>query len=469
MRVERAFIECLERVVGENNVIIEREQLEDYLVDETAEPVRPQPAVDVILVKPADASEVSMVLELANENKIPVFPRGGGTGLVGGAIPVSSGLILSMERMNRIEIDKDNLMAVAEAGVRLEKLIKEADDGGLSFPLLPGDESAQVGGLVATNAGGSKAVKYGIIRDYVKGVEVVLPTGKMIELGGKLIKNNTGYNLLHLIIGSEGTLGVITKATLRLRPKVGASATLIAPYDTRHDCVNTVPEILRSGVTPLAIEYVEKELMELSAKQLGESWRVREGEVYLYMIMEESNQDQVFSESEKIEKICKENGSFEVLFVESRDEQDRIMKTRSNIYLTLKPDTADILDVVVPPANIGILADEIDNIAEKHQIRIPLYGHVGDGNIHPHIMKEGTPWCPHKGRDLEYVEEVKNEIYRASINLGGLITGEHGIGKIRINDLNVCLNKKILYLMREIKNVFDPNNILNPGKVIIPK
>jgi glycolate oxidase len=451
----------LGNIVGKSYVATDMERMESYLVDETAEPVRPRPATKLVLVKPASTQEVSEILKIANENKIPVFPRGGGTGLVGGSIPTQNGIILSMERMNKIEVDKENLMVVAEAGVTLEKLLSVIDDAGLFFPLHPGGETAQVGGLVATNAGGARAIKYGVIRNYVRGMEVVLPTGEVLMLGGKLQKNNACYDLMHIIIGSEGTLAVITKVILRLHPKIGATATLIVPFNSRHDAVSSVPKILQDGRVPLAIEYVEKDLIEKTAKQLGEAWRVKEGKFYLLITVAESNRDQVLSESLRIAEICKENGSLEPLFVESRGEQKRIMRIRSNTYLALKPETADILDVTVPPANIGRLIDAVDEIAKKYNAYLPAYGHAGDGNLHVHIMKKG------EGEGLEYIEKLRNEIYKVSLELGGVITGEHGIGKIRTESLKLYLNEKEVELMRKIKKIFDPNNILNPGTKII--
>lgn len=275
----------LRDIVGKDWVVTKREQMEDYLIDETAASVRPQPAAEVVLVKPADAQEISKILKLAGEKNVPVFPRGGGTGLVGGAIPTKDGIILSTERMDKIEIDKENMMAVAEAGATLEKLLKSAEEADLLFPPHPGDEGAQVGGLVVCNAGGARAVKYGIIRNYVKGIEVVLPTGEIVNLGGKLLKNNTGYNLMHLMIGSEGTLGIITKVIFRLYPKFGATATLIVPYENRHDAINTVPKILQRGIIPLAIEYVEKDTIEKSAEHLGKKWPCEEGSAFLIVIV----------------------------------------------------------------------------------------------------------------------------------------------------------------------------------------
>jgi len=447
----------LRDIVGEDWVVTKREQMEDYLIDETPASARPQPAAEVILVKPANAQEISKPLKLAGKKKIPVFPRGGGTGLVGGAIPTKDGIILSTERMDKIEIDKENMMAVVEAGATLEKLLKAAEEADMLFPPHPGDEGAQVGGIVVCNAGGTRAVKYGIVRNYVKGIEVVFPTGEIVNLGGKLLKNNAGYNLMQLMIGSEGTLGIITKVIFRLYPKFGATATLIVPYENRHDALNTVPKILQRGIIPLAIEYVEKDTIEKSAEHLGKKWPCERGNAFLIVIVAEAEIDEVYSESEKISEICSENNSLEPLIAESREEQDRILDIRSNIYTALKPEIADILDVTVPPANMGKLMDAIDKIAEKFNAYIPTYGHAADGNVHPHIMVE-------KGKGLDHFRKMKKEIYKTAIDLGGSITGEHGIGKIRIEDLNLCLSEKEIQLMEGIKKLFDPNNILNPIK-----
>ncbi|HID11999.1 MAG TPA: FAD-binding oxidoreductase, partial [Candidatus Latescibacteria bacterium] len=256
------IVESLKKIVGDDWVITRRGLMEGYLRDETAGPSCPSPVTDAILVKPASTEEVSGILKLANEKGIPVFPRGGGTGLCGGAIPTKPGIVLSMERMSRIEeIDRRNLMAIVEAGVTLGDFIEAVEKAGLFFPLHPGDEGAQLGGLIATNAGGSRAVKHGVMRNYVRGIEVVLPTGEVLSLGGKLLKNNTGYSLMDLVIGSEGTLGVITRAVIKLYPRTKIALTLIIPFTSRHDAVSVVPKILQSGITPLAIEYVERDLV----------------------------------------------------------------------------------------------------------------------------------------------------------------------------------------------------------------
>lgn len=450
------IVRCLEDIVGQAYVLTDRSKIQDYLRDETAETVRPQPASDVILVKPANTNEISRIMKFADNMKIPVFLRGGGTGLVGGAIPTEDGILLSLERMDKIEIDSNNLMAIAEAGATLENLIAAAEAAGLHFPLHPGDENAQIGGLIATNAGGANAIRYGIIRNYVKGIEAVLPSGKAIKLGGKLQKNNMGYDLMQLIIGSEGTLAVITKGILKLYPKSEVTATLIVPFDNSHDAISTVPIILQSGRAPLAIEYVEKELMEKTAQALGVNWPAKEGNCYLLITIAEIDRDQVVSESARIAEVCQKNKCLEVLFAEASDDKNRILRIRSSIYSVLKASTADVLDVTVPPANIGKLIDAVNDIAREHSVSLPAYGHAGDGNLHLHIMKDDQ-------KSVDSLNELKSKIYDAAMNLGGTITGEHGIGRTRIQSISRYVPEDELDLMRKIKRAFDPKNILNPG------
>ncbi len=457
--MDRDIVQRLESIVGKNHIMTERDLMQNYLVDESVDLVRPRPANDLVLVKPASTQEISEILCLANENGIPVFPRGGGTGLAGGAVPTQDGIILAMERMNRIEIDKENLMAVAEAGVTLEALCNSAIQAGLFFPLHPGDETSQVGGLVATNAGGARAIKHGVMRNYVRGMEVVLPSGSILKLGGKLHKNNVGYDLMQFITGSEGTLAVITKVILRLLPMFAATGTLILPYNNRSDAIASAPRLLKDGRLPLAIEYAERDLMERTARNLGENWPVKSGNCYLMIIVAESSREQLLSESLKIAETCQQMGSLEPLFVETRSEQDRILRIRSNIYPALKSETADILDVTVPTSRLVELMGAVEGLAEKENVFLPVFGHAADGNLHVHIMKgpEG---------ETEYVERLRDEIYRIAIELGGVITGEHGIGKIRTGKLQAYLTEKEIELMRNVKRIFDPNNILNPGAKI---
>jgi len=452
-------VQQLQSIVGEDWVISRREQMESYLMDETYLGVRPQPADNVILVKPANSQEISAILKLANKENTPVYPRGGGTGLVGGAIPTRDGIVLSLERLDKIEeIDKENLMVVAQAGVTLEQLLKAVEDADLLFPPHPGDEGAQVGGLIACNAGGVRAVKYGVVRNYVKGLEVVLPTGEIVTMGGKLLKNNTGLDLMHLLIDSEGILGIITKAILRLYPKFAGTATLIVSFDDRHAAISAVPKILQSGVIPMAIEYTEREIMEITAEHLGMKWPPAKGSAHLIVILVGASEDDVYSEAEQISEICEQYGAVDTLIAERREEQADILKIRSEVGIALKPFLADALDITVPPASIATILDEIDRIAERFGTTIAVLGHAGDGNLHPNLKSELV------GRGI--LKEVKREIYQATINLGGVVTGEHGMGKTRLSELEISFDDKSRELMKGIKHLFDPNNILSPDNAI---
>ncbi len=453
--------ESLADITGSDWVIDQPDLIRGYLTDETPEPAAPEASENVLVVKPASTEEISQIMQLANEKEVPVIPRGAGTGLCGAAIPTGPGIILSMERLNGIlDLDEDNLMVSCQSGLTLESLFESVNDtDNLFFPPHPGDEGAQIGGLVVENAGGARAVKYGVMRNYVKGMKVVLANGEVINLGGKILKNNTGYDLMHLLIGSEGTLGIITEVTLRLYPKAKETATLLVPFQDRHQAMDAVPEILKEGHIPLALEYVEKELIEESANHLGKVWPAEKGNAFLILIVTGNNQDKIFEKSEAIVETCKDNGASEPRFAQRRKEQDNILDIRSNIYTALENHTVDILDVTVPPAEIGELLDQIDELAEKYDTDIPVYGHAADGNVHPHIMKEN-------GETPDYFEELKEEIYESTLEMGGVITGEHGIGQTRTKNLDQAVEKESLKLMSRIKEAFDPQGILNPNKAI---
>ncbi len=457
--MDAALIKRLTEVIGKDWVLVD-ESVSSYLYDETPSPVRPVASGDVVVVKPGSALEVSKILLLANEFRVPVFPRGGGTGLVGGCIPTRSGIVVSLERMNRINVDRDNLFAEAEAGATLRDLISAAESAGLFFPPHPGDESAQIGGLIACNAGGVRAVKTGVMRNYVRGLEVVLPTGEIIMLGGKLLKNNAGYDLMQLIIGSEGTLGIITKAWIRLAPRPAASATIIIPFDNRRRAFELVPRVFQAGIIPLAIEYFEKSVMDLAAAEIGEKWPCNDGEYQLMVILAEQSEGALLKTCEVLLGLCEGAGSREPMFAESRREQDLILRIRSELYPVLKKTMYDTLDVTLPPASMAGFLDELDKIAGKYGVELPAMGHAGDGNLHVWInIREG--WRP------EDYEKIKEEVYDKVIELGGVITGEHGIGYVKRRDLQKYADPKVLELMRAIKRIFDPNNILNPDKIFL--
>jgi len=446
--------ELLKKAIGDEWVVSDRNLMEGYVYDETPEPIRPKAAERLVLVKPASTEEVSRVLKIANECRVPVFPVGGRTGLVGGCIPTRPGVVLSLERMNRIEVDRENLMAVAEAGATLGDLIRAAESAGLFFPPRPGDEGAQIGGLIATNAGGMRAVKYGVMRNYVRGLEVVLPTGEILRLGGKLLKNNAGYDLMQLFIGSEGTLGVITKAVIRLFPRSRYMVTLIASFNSRAEALRAVPEILRSGVMPLAIEYVQLREVKRAAEHMGERWPAEEGQAQLIVVLDGMRFEEVLYACDDVAKICEAHGAVKVLVIDSPREQERVLRIRGNIYAVIKRDVVDAVDVAVPPAKLGDLMDAVDEIASRYGVDLPVYGHAGDGNLHVHIMRDVG--------SLEVAEMIRREVYVAAVRLGGTITGEHGVGKVRAKSLDLVLGEKQIEIMRKIKRIFDPNGILNP-------
>ncbi|MFH1941537.1 MAG: FAD-binding oxidoreductase, partial [bacterium] len=307
-RIDSRFVEKLRAIVGDQNVLTGRECLVDYSHDEFAlKDIRRFPEA---VVKPRTAEEVSQLVRLCNEECIPLTPRGGGTGLCGGCVPLHGGVLMSFDNMVRIlEVDTENLMAVVESGVRLADFYRAVEGKGLFFPPHPGDESATIGGVIATNAGGARAVKYGVIRNFVRGTEVVLPDGEIIMLGGKFCKSSSGYNLMHLMIGSEGTLGIVTKAVISLMPPPQVMYTLVSSYERLSDAIRTVPAILKNKIIPMAIEFVENATMTLSARCLGTTWPFSEGNAHLIMMIDGSRFEEVACLAEAIHTICLEHNA----------------------------------------------------------------------------------------------------------------------------------------------------------------
>lgn len=455
------LIEQLKTICGPDWVVADLAQIGNYLYDETEEALKPEACTDVVVVKPADAKEISAILTLANQRKVPVIPRGGGTGLNGGVIPDRPGIILSLERLARdIEIDDKNLMVIADAGVTLAVLndaLKQTK--GLFFPIHPGDEGAQVGGMVAENAGGVSAVKHGIMRNHVKGLEVVLPTGEIVQLGGRLIKNNMGYDLLHMMIGSEGTLGIITKVTLKLYAKQTHTGTLLVSFDSRQDASDTVPKILQSGITPLAIEYCEKTVIQRAAEHMSLDWPAKAGIVDLMIILEEGSEDELYAKSEAIVEIAEGFNAIDSIIAETAKDQRNILEIRSNVYTACIEDAVDAMDISVPPARVPDFVRDLDELAAEYHTTLPCVGHIGDGNIHNFIMKEN-------GEKPVWFEEIRLKIYESAMKHGGSITAEHGTGRTRKQFMTMQYTPREIEIMRGIKRAFDPNNILNPGVIV---
>ena len=451
----------LRELVGEDYVLTDESMTQSYMYDQVEEIYRPEAALDSIVVKPADSEEVSKVARYAYEHDIPIVVRGGGTGLAGGCTPVVESIVISMERMNRIlEIDEKNMVAVLEAGVTLMDLLEELDrHQGIGFPVHPGDEGAHVGGMAATNAGGARAVRHGVMRKHVMGIEAVLPNGEILNLGGKLIKDNAGYNLCQLILGSEGTLAIITKVILKIYPKEDYSCTIVAPFGEFTDACSAVMDILKSGVTPLAVEYMDKRLFTGTAEMLGLKWQAEEGDSDLLIILSEATEDRLFDSVKIIEAICEEHNCFETLFAEKRSEQDELLRIRSEHYSFIVDDICDSFDYAVPVACIPDFIKGLKELALEYNTGNNIIAHIADGNVH------GDMWYV-DGKVPEYAEEYKRRMYDLVFSYGGTITGEHGIGKIRTEDLKLQKSETELGLMIGIKKVFDPKGLLNPHTVL---
>ncbi len=467
-KITPAVRAALEGAVGPGHVFSDADRTFDYGHDEfsLAEIAR-QPDV---VVRPGTTAEVAAVLRIADAQGVPVTPRGGATGLCGGCVPVCGGIVLSLERMSRVlEIDADNQMAVTEAGVRLSDFTKAVEEGGLYFPPHPGDESAMMGGLVATNAGGSRAVKYGTIRNYVRGLELVTPTGDVLWLGGKLEKSSTGYNLMHLVVGSEGTLGVVTKVVLHLQARPGNMRSLVVPFEALEPALETVPLIMKRGIVPLAVEFLEIEPITLTEEHIHKKWPTKLGKTHLLIILDAPSDDEMDRLSQAVAEVCVEKGAIDVFIADTPSKQDEVLAIRSKIYDAIKSGTVEILDIAVPRAEVAGHVHKVREVAARYGMWLPTFGHAADGNVHTHIMKaryeSGTmvpvpesEWRPHADR-------IREELFRDCKARGGVISGEHGIGLVKKPYLSVVLDDRQIEIMRGIKRVFDPHGIMNPGKI----
>jgi len=459
MMTMNEVMEKLRAIVGEENVFVGDDIKEEYACDEA---LTVKPCLPEVVVEPGNAEEVANVLRLANEKKVPVTPRGGGTGLCGGCVAVSGGILLSLERMNRIlEIDEENYVAVVEAGVVLANLYKAVEARGFYYPIYPGEESATVGGNVATNAGGMKAVKYGVTRHYVLGLEAVLPNGEIIQTGGKYVKVSTGYDLTQLLVGSEGTLAVVTKVILKLLPLPKATATLFVPFKNLKAGIRVVPTILKSWVAPATIEFLEKlglnAMENYTGKKVPISERVRdEAEAFLIIIIEGKSSEEALKDSEFVSDICIKHGAIDVFVPPTEKAGRELVELREKaFYAAREAGATDLVDVVVPRCEIPNFVEQMHEISAKYATIITGAGHAGDGNVHLAVLEQ----------DADKLSTILKEIYRVGKNLGGTISAEHGIGSEKRRFLLEMEDEVKIELMRRIKKAFDPNNILNPRKI----
>ena len=465
-KVTPKIVEELKSIVGERHVIYgDPEQLERYSHDEIADPR--YASMPEVVVKPIRAEEISRIMILANREKVPVTPRGAGSGAAGGAVPLYGGIVLSVERMDEIlEIDTQNMMITVEAGVITNQINAILEEHGLFYAGYPMSlETCFIGGNVAHNAGGGKAIKYGVTKRYVHGLEVVLPTGEIIQLGGKRVKDVTGYDLLRLLVGSEGTLGVFTKVTLKLLPLPKAKIDLLVLFKSAQEAMDIVPVIMtETGIIPTTIEFMDQLSVQTACRYLNEHLPYEEAGAMLLIEVDGTSEEQVELQYEMIGEVCLERGAIEVYVADNATTQERVWKIRRNIYEAFKvfSPVHSGEDIVVPFAQIPQLLQEVGKLAETYGVIIPSFAHAGDGNLHSIPFK--PPEMPIEKWN-ELLPLLLKDLYTVTAKLGGTISAEHGIGSKRKNFMPLVMQPEVIDLMKRLKLTFDPNNILNPGKI----
>jgi len=456
-------ISQLAKIVGQDYVLLDGENLEKYAHDET-EDLRYQPEV---VVKPGTSEEIAAIMVLANLHHFPVTPMGARTGLSGGALPVCGGVALSMERFNKIiHIDERNLQVTTEPGVITEVLQNAVIEKGLFYPPDPASKgSCFIGGNVAENSGGPKAVKYGVVKDYVLNLEVVLPTGEIIWTGANVLKNATGYNLTQLFVGSEGTLGIITKIVLRLIPYPQKNLLMLVPFSNSTKACEAVAAIFRAGITPSAMEFMERDAIDYVLQFNTDIQIAIKDHIKAHLLIEVdgNNQDVLMQDCETIAQIVEQFECDEILFAETEREKNDLWKMRRKVGEAVKQhSTYKEEDTVVPRAELSVLLEGVKAIGNKYGFQSVCYGHAGDGNLHVNILK-GT--LTNEEWESRLPQGI-TEIFQLVIKLGGTISGEHGIGWVQKKYMPLAFNEIQLNIFRNLRKIFDPNGILNPGKVV---
>lgn len=462
MLLAKEILDKLTAIVGENYIFTDQETRNHYGHDETEDYVFPPSVV----VKPANTQEISEIIKLANDYKIPTTPIGARTGLSGGALSIYEGIGLSMERLNKIiEIDEQNLQVTVEPAVITQVLRETIAEKGLFYPVDPSSMgSCWIGGNVAENSGGARAVKYGVTKDYVLNLEVVLPSGEIIWTGANTLKNSTGYNLTQLMVGSEGTLGVITKIVLKLIPKNNHNVLMLVPFYKAHEACEAVSAIFRAGITPSALEFMERDAIDWTMHYVeGINITIKpEHQAHLLIEVDGNYPDILMQEAEKILSVVEAFEIDEVLFADTEDQKNMLWKMRRAVGEAVKSNSIyKEEDTVVPRYMLPELLKGIKEIGAKHGFKSVCYGHAGDGNLHVNIIKGNMT-------DDNWNTQVPigiREIFQLTVALKGTLSGEHGIGYVQKNYMNIAFSKANLELMESIKRVFDPNNVLNPGKI----
>ena len=453
------LLEQLRKVVGEPNVVAGPAVHTDYTHDEA---LTAQAVVPLALVLPGSTDEVAQVMRLASERGVPVVARGSGTGLSGAAVPVPDGLLLAFDRMRRIrEIDTENQVAVVEPGVTLEQLNAELAPLGLIYPVSPGEQSGSLGGNVATNAGGMRAVRYGVTRHHVLGLEVVLADGRVLRTGGKFVKCSTGYDLTQLLIGSEGTLAVTTEVTVKLQPRLTASSTVLAPFATLAEVARAVPHIVSSGINPSILEYVDVLVMagitKAAGLDLGIPDEIKEGTLaYLVVVLEGMEPERVEQDVERLGTLLSDLGARDVYVLPATSGAQLIAARERAFFVGKAAGCDDIIDAVIPRAGIPAYLARVAVLATEHGALVTGCGHVGDGNVHVTVFQP----------DEDRRHALIHRIFETALAAGGAISGEHGIGTEKLGYFLEMQDPMSLELMRAIKAVFDPQGILGPERLL---
>ena len=451
-----------EQIVGKENMSSDKEQLEKYGQDETEDLI----FFAEVILKPSSVKEISQIAKICNEHIIPLTVRGAGTGLSGGALPIKGGVLLSMEKFNKIiKIDERNLQATVEPGVINYEFQEAVKQVGLFYPPDPASwGSCSLGGNIAHSSGGPKAVKYGTTRDYVLNLEIVLPNGEIIWTGANTLKYSTGYNLTHLMVGSEGTLCIVTKIVFKLITLPKHDLLMLVPFNSAELACKAVAEVFKAGINPSAMEFMEKDAIDWSIKYSGElSFKVKpEWQALLIVEVDGNNLDVLMSDCEIISSVMQQNQCDEILFADSAEQKNAIWKIRRKVGEAVKSNSVyKEEDTVVPRAELPTLLKGVKAIGKKYGFNSVCYGHAGDGNLHVNIIKGAL------SDDVWNIDLPKaiSEIFELCKSLGGTISGEHGIGLVQKNYLPIVFSPYHLQLMKDIKKVFDPNYILNPGKI----
>lgn len=459
--VTQDIITQLTALVGQENLYTDQENIFKYSKDETED----LSFIPDVVLKPKTTVEIATILKFCNENHLAVTPRGGGTGLSGGALPVFGGVVLSLEKLNKIiQIDERNLQATVEPGVITEIFMNAVEEKGLYYPIDPSSKgSCFIGGNMAHGSGGPRVVKYGTLRDYVLNFEVVLPNGEIIWTGANTLKYASGYNLTQLFIGSEGTLGIITKIVVKLISKPLFNMLMMASFPDDELACAAVSAIFRAGVTPSALEFMERRGVEWVIQYDAINFKIKDGiEAYLLIEVDGNNIDVLYTECEKINEVLENFQCSEVLLAESSAQKDELWRIRRTLPVSVKSNSIyKEEDTVVPRAELPALIRGIKEIGLKYGFDSVCYGHAGDGNLHINIIKGNMT-------DSDWNVKLKDgiiEIFELTVSLGGTISGEHGIGLVQKDYMSIKYSDIHINLMRGIKNVFDPNGILNPGKI----